>query len=211
MTTLVFAAHADDEVIGVGGTIAKLAATEKVVVVIFSYGADFAGRLTSLPPLMSEQDLIKIRVAESQRAGNILGVSETIFLGINLHKGITHEQKKKVADIIKKYEPKRIFYHSIKDGHPDHLAVTKAMNEIISKMKKKPEVLKFQVSLFDFSSKDPSWIYDVSDVYRLKLNALHQFKSQKLWTIPLTPLTLLKGIVFGRRSNCKFAEYFYSE
>jgi len=211
MTSIVFAAHADDEVVGVGGTIAKLAKTEKVIVVIFSYGADFAGRLTSLPPMMSEQNLIKTRVLESQKAGEILGVSETIFLGIKLREAITEEQKKRVVEIIKKYSPKRIFYHSIKDGHPDHLAVTKAMNEIVSKLKKKPEVLKYQVNLFDFSSKDPSWIYDVSDEYKLKLKALRQFKSQRLWTAPLKPLILLRGIIFGKRNNYKFAEYFYSE
>jgi mRNA-degrading endonuclease HigB of HigAB toxin-antitoxin module len=85
------------------------------------------------------------------------------------------------------------------------------MNEIVSKLKKKPEVLKYQVNLFDFSVKDPSWIYDVSDEYKLKLKALQQFRSQKLWTKPLKPLILLKGIFFGKRSNCKFAEYFYSE
>lgn len=211
MTSLVFAAHADDEVVGVGGTIAKLAKTEKVIVIIFSYGADFAGRLSSWPPMMSEQQLIKTRVSESQKAGEILGVSDTIFLGITPRKGITHENKRKILDIIKKYNPKRIFYHSIKDGHPDHLAVTRAMNDIVSKMKKKPEVLKYQVSLFDFSTKDPSWIYDVSDEYKLKLKALQQFRSQELWTRPLKPLILLKGIMFGKRSNCKFAEYFYSE
>jgi len=211
MTSIVFAAHADDEVVGVGGTIAKLAKTEKVIVVIFSYGADFWGRLTSLPPMMSEQNLIKKRVLESQKAGEILGVSETIFLGITPRKGITEEHKKKILDIIKKYEPKRIFYHSIKDGHPDHRAVTRAMNEIISKLKKKPETLKYQINLFDFSSRDPSWIYDVSDEYKLKFRALKQFKSQKLWTAPLKPIMLLKGVVFGKRSNCKFAEYFYPE
>ncbi|MDD5182020.1 MAG: PIG-L family deacetylase [Candidatus Nanoarchaeia archaeon] len=211
MTTLVFAAHADDEVIGAGGTIAKLAETEKVIVVIFSYGADFWGQLTSWPPMMNPQELIKARVAESQKAGDMLGVSETIFLGIDPSRGINDEQKKKITDIIKKYNPKRIFYHSIKDGHPDHRAVTRAMNEIVSKLAKKPEVLKYQINLFDVSSKDPSWIYDISDKYKLKLKALRQFKSQKLWTAPLKPLILLKGVVFGKRSNCKFAEYFYSE
>lgn len=212
MTTIVFAAHADDEIIGVGGTIAKLAKKEKVIVVIFSYGANIWGRLTSWPPWLSKQELTKRRVAESKKAGDILGVTETIFLGINnLKKEVNEELKKKIINIIKKYKPKKIFYHSAKDGHPDHLAVTKIMNEIVSKLEKKPEVLKFQINLFDFSNKEPSWIYDVSDEYKLKLKALKQFKTQIIWTIPLKPIVMLKGIVFGKRSNAKFAEYFYSE
>lgn len=212
MTTLIFAAHADDEIIGVGGTIAKLAKKEKVIVVVFSYGADFWARISSWPPWLNEKELTKIRVAESKRAGDILGVSETLFLGIkNLKKEINTEQKKKIIDLINKYKPKRIFYHSSKDGHPDHLAVTKVMNEIISRLKKKPEILKYQISLFDFSSKDPSWIYNVSDEYNIKLDALKEFKSQILWTAPLKFIVMLKGVVFGKRSNNKFAEYFYSD
>ena len=211
MTTLVFAAHADDEIIGLGGTIAKLAKKEKVIVVIFSYGSDFWARVTSWPPWLSEQEITKIRIAESKRAGNLLGVSETIFLGITPRKSISEEQKNKIMKIIKRYKPKRIFYHSIKDGHPDHLLVTKIMNEVVSKLKKRPEILKFQISLFDFSNKDPSWIYDVSEEYKTKIKALKEFKSQILWTKPLTFLVRLKGIVFGKRSNCRFAEYFYSE
>lgn len=213
MTVLVCSAHPDDEVIGAGGTIAKLAKKEKVIVVIFSYGVDFAARISSLPPMMSEEKLTKVRVAESKRAGEILGVKETIFLGIkgNLEKELDPEQKQKITDIVNRYKPKKIFFHSSKDGHSDHLAVNRTMREIIEKMKYKPEVYKYQINLFDFSQKDPKIIFDVSKEFKKKLRALDEFRSQRIWTGPLKLMILLKGIVFGKKQGSKFAEYFFAE
>lgn len=213
MTVIVCSAHADDEVIGVGGTIAKLAKKEKVIVIIFSYGVSVAARASSIPPMMSEEKLTKVRVAESKRAGDILGVKETIFLGIkgDLPKVLNEEQKKKLLDIFQKYKPSKIFYHSSKDGHPDHRAVNKVMREIIEKMKKKPEVYTYQINLLDLSLKDPKIIIDVSKEFKKKLDALKEFRSQVIWTKPLEFMVLLKGVIFGKRYGFKFAEYFYKE
>ena len=41
MTVLVFSAHPDDEVIGLGGTIKKISKNEDVITIIFSYGDKF--------------------------------------------------------------------------------------------------------------------------------------------------------------------------
>lgn len=217
MTVLVCSAHADDEVIGVGGTIAKMAKEEDVIVLIFSYGGgSFAGlsdRLTSWPPMMSEEKLIETRVKESKKADELLGVKETIFLGIkgNIPKEFKLEQKEKLKAIINQYKPDKIFYHSVKDGHPDHLAVNKVMHSIIEKMQKKPEIYTYQINLFDFSMKESKLIIDVSKEFQKKLNALAEFKSQVLWTTPLKFMVLLKAIIFGKKQGFKFAEYFYTE
>ncbi|MCD6547303.1 MAG: PIG-L family deacetylase [Nanoarchaeota archaeon] len=213
MTVLVCAAHADDEVIGCGATIAKLAKTEKVIVVIFSYGSGEAGSLLSWPPFMSEEELRRKRILESKKACSILGVSETIFLGIieDIENEFDFEKREKLLNIIKKYKPSKIFYHSAKDAHPHHIAVNKIMNEIISKLDYKPEVFKFQINLFDFGKKEPTVIIDVSKEFPLKMKALSCFKSQILSIYLLEPLILLKGIIYGRRHGFKYAEYFYGE
>jgi LmbE family N-acetylglucosaminyl deacetylase len=217
MTTLVCSAHPDDEVIGVGGTIAKLAKKEKVIVLIFSYGGGsifgLSDRITSWPPLMTEERLTRRRVKESLRADEILGVKETIFLGLkgNLPKEFRLEQKEKILDLINKHKPNKIFFHSVKDGHPDHLAVNKVMRDVINRLKKKPQVFTYQINLFDFSKKEPKVIYDVSEEYRTKIRALNAFKSQRLWMYLLEPLIILKGIYSGRSRGSKFAEYFYAE
>jgi LmbE family N-acetylglucosaminyl deacetylase len=214
MTTLVCAAHADDEVIGLGGTIAKLAKTEDVVVVIFFYGADLAGRLFSWPPWLSEEKLTKKRVYESQKACDFLGVKETVFLGLKSSAGmktLDESRKHLLTNLIQKYKPDKVFYHSIKDGHPDHLLVHKTMEELVSKMEKKPEVYMYQINLFDFSQKEPKIIFDISDVFHKKLKALEFFKTQLPSVAPLKLLILLKAIYFGRMHNMKYAEYFFAE
>lgn len=211
MTTIVFAAHADDEVIGCGGTIAKLSKKEKVIVVIFSDSSGSAGNLTSWPPFMSENNLRKRRRYESEKAGRILGVHKNIFLGIksNLEEEISMEHKEKIIDIIKENKPDKIFYHSSKDVHPDHHAVFEVMEGIVSDLKNKPEVFTFQINLFDFSSGNPKIIFDVSEEFNLKIRAMLNFKSQIISILPLSPLVLLKGRIFGKKHGFKFAEYFY--
>lgn len=216
MTVLVCSAHADDEVIGVGGTIARFAREgEKVIVLIFSYGAGSIARMSSLPLNMPEEKLIKRRVYESQRAGDILGVSETIFLGLThegmLAKEFTAGHRQRIIDIIRQHKPSKIFYHSMKDGHADHRFVTKTMNEIIVNLEEKPEIYTYQVNMFDFSSRDPKIIMDVTQDYKKKLKALECFKSQRIWTIPLKPMILLKGIYYGKKTGVGFAEYFFAE
>ena len=211
MTTLICAAHADDEVIGCGGTIAKLAKKEKVIVLIFSYGSGHAGVLTSWPPFMSKEKLRNRRAYESHKAGNILGVYKTIFLGIDsdIESEMDLKKKERILEIINEYKPDKIFYHSNKDIHVDHLAVNKIMEDIILKLKYKPEVYTYQINLFDFGRKEPKIIFDVSKEFPLKIKALLCFKSQIISLLVLSPLILLNGILFGRRYGFKFAEYFY--
>ncbi len=212
MTTLVCAAHADDEVIGCGATIAKLAKKEKVIVVIFSYGSGSAGAATSWPLFMSEEKLRKRRIYESKRAGLILGVHETIFLDItsDIESEFDSEKKEKILEIIRKYKPDKIFYHSLKDAHPHHQAVNKIMNEIISELNYNPTVYTYQINTFEIGNHEPKIIFDVSKEFPLKIKALLCFKSQIISWLILGPLIILKGILYGKKHGFKFAEYFYS-
>jgi len=215
MATLICAAHPDDEVIGCGGTIAKLSKKEDVIVLIFTYGGGsifgLPDTMTSWPLFMSDEELILRRIEEAENADKVLGVKQTYFLGIrgNLPERFSNAHKEIISNIIKQFKINKIFFHSIKDGHPDHLAVNAVMREIIKSTKQKIEVHTYQVNLFDFSKKDPEIIMDVSREYKKKLEALECFKSQRLWTLLLKPMILFKGIHFGKKAGVKFAEYFY--
>ena len=71
MKVLVFAPHPDDEIIGIGGTIAKKAAIgDDVYVCIVTSGQ---------PPIYSDEATLIVQ-DEARRADNHLGVKETIFL-----------------------------------------------------------------------------------------------------------------------------------
>lgn len=211
MTTLVCAAHADDEVIGCGATIAKLAKTEKVIVLIFSYGSGQEGVLTSWPPFMKEEQLKNKRVYESKRSGVVLGVTETIFLGMksDILSEFRIEHKEKIRQILKQYKPDKIFFHSSTDAHPHHLAVNTIMKKMIARIRPRPKVYLYRVNTIEMGASEPKFVFDVSKEFPLKLKSMLSFKTQILSILVLSPLILLKGMIQGRKHGFRFAESFY--
>lgn len=111
---LVFAPHNDDEVLGVGGTIAKYAATGNKVVIC---------EVTS--SLVKERlELIR---KEAQTAHDTLGVSESIFLDlpvVKLNEITQRDITGKFSEVVKKVDPTIVFIPHIGDMHTDHRIVT---------------------------------------------------------------------------------------
>lgn len=114
---LVVAPHPDDEVLGVGGTIARLSDEgATVVIVIVTKGR---------PPLFSEADVAQTR-GEAARAHEILGVSETLFLdfpaaGLD---GVPHQQlNAALASTLERVAPTSLFLPFYDDLHLDHRLV----------------------------------------------------------------------------------------
>ncbi|MFA5406668.1 MAG: PIG-L family deacetylase [Candidatus Nanoarchaeia archaeon] len=117
MTIFVCAAHPDDEVIGMGGTIAKISEKEDVISVIFSYGDKY--------PFWQEPGSVKkTRMSECKTCKDILGVKKTYFLGFKDLEIAKHKEDaiNKLRRLMTKYKPSRVFTHTITDGHPDHRA-----------------------------------------------------------------------------------------
>lgn len=208
MTTMIFAAHPDDEVLGAGGVIARLVSQgEEVIAVIFSYGERF-------PPWVSKEKLVRKRVKESKKADEILGTSKTIFLGfgdLEVSVSVNDRTIDKVTELLKLYNPKRVFYHSKNDSHPDHMAVNMIVTKSLEKSDLKPEEYEFEVSsIFNlFNRKSPSIIWDVSDTFKKKIKALKQFKSQFSLLDILIPIVIFKMIMNGRKYGFKYAEKYY--
>lgn len=204
MTSLVCVAHPDDAVLGLGGTITKLSENEDVVIVYFSYGQ-------SWPFWKDEQEVIKTRVRESKLAADFLGVKDKFFLGMHdgkIEKEFDVKKRETLKNIFKKYKPDKVFFHSIQDAHSDHLAVNRAVNEVISKM----EIRKytFEVNFWDwFQLRSPRVVFDVSDAWGKKMRALSQFKSQRFFVKMFGALVTLKAFYYGRKIGCKYAEVFY--
>jgi LmbE family N-acetylglucosaminyl deacetylase len=114
---LVFSAHPDDEIIGCGGTIARLTrAGSEVFVVTFTGGG------TSGVGLAQEQQMDKRRADEATQADEILGVRQRQFLGIQtqslVHDRATHQATMRA---IRTFRPELILTH-FRDRHKDHNA-----------------------------------------------------------------------------------------
>jgi LmbE family N-acetylglucosaminyl deacetylase len=204
MVTLVLVAHPDDEVIGLGGTIARIAKEDEVVVVIFSYGEKF-------PFWMKREEVIRRRVRESKRACEIIGAKEPIFLGLKDLKLAQGESRRALLELMQRYSPRRIFFHSTYDAHPDHLAVNSIVNELLEELNFSPEIYTFEINLWNWwVLREPRVIFDISETFGKKLEALSQFKSQALLMALLKPLIILRAIYYGRKSGYKYGECFYS-
>jgi len=205
-------AHPDDEVLGAGASMARFSEHEDVIVIIFSYGE-------SWPPWTNKKELIEKRVKEARKASKVLGVKETFFLGLpdtHIREAWTNKHQEILHDLFVKYSPSRVFTHTRKDKHKDHLAVNEIINKEVKKYVKKTgkqvSVFCFEINYWSlFSNKEPQLVIDVSNHLIKKLEALRAFKSQWVFINVLRKLVLIKNIFYGKKHGYKYAEYFFSE
>lgn len=117
MRVLIIAPHADDEVLGVGGTIAKRSAQgdEVIVAILTGHGA---GKHPLWPPSVWET----VR-AEAHRAHEVLGISKTMLHelpAVVVPDMAVHEVNKVVSEIIHEVQPQVLYAPFLHDLHKDH-------------------------------------------------------------------------------------------
>lgn len=116
MRVLVYAPHNDDEVLGVGGTIAKLADEGHEV---------FVCEITS----GQNKERVELIKSEARKAHSILGVKESYFLDlpvVELKNISSIEINKKISKITKEINPDVAFIPHKGDMHRDHYEVALA-------------------------------------------------------------------------------------
>lgn len=181
MKVLVIAPHPDDEVLGVGGTIAKRAAAgAEVTVCICTKGVHS----------MFDPKIIKAGRDEARRAHTYLGVSETIFLDLPAAEldslpmtGIVGMLENVVSETC----PDEIFIPHHGDIHNDHKTISAAaMVALRPKRFKKPvRILSYEVPSetgWDAPTTENAFIpnvyEDITDTITKKLNSVLIYKSQ---------------------------------
>lgn len=207
-TILVLCAHSDDQILGVGGTIAKYVEEGKrVIIAVFSYGE-------KANPWLKKEVTADIRVKESEKASKALGVEKTIFLGFDEGKFIEQSKEKKfenkLINLIKKYKPVKIFAHSSDDPHPDHNAQAKVILELCEKTKYKGDLLSFDVwNPVKIHRGHPKLYIDISSTFSKKTKALDLFESQLVSILLLKWSIYVRAIRSGFKNHCRYAEVFY--
>jgi len=206
---VVFCAHPDDEIIGAGGTIAKYSKEGyNVYAVIFSYGEGSHWWL-------KKKYTAEMRVKESQEAGKVVGVKDTVFLGLkDLH--LTSEIKQPrvkqiLKDIMKKYKPVKVFTHSMDDVlYKDHKAVHEIITTFLDEVKYSGELYAFNIWTMNVRKTDsPKLIVDISDTFGDKIKSLKCFSSQWLALAQLTPAVYARAMKNGFKHGYRYAEEFY--
>tara|TARA_B100001059_G_C17781701_1_gene554601 strand:- start:327 stop:1001 length:675 start_codon:yes stop_codon:yes gene_type:complete len=123
---LVLVAHADDEIIGCGGTLAKLSKNNKIMCVFYSDGE--TSRITS-----NTSDILK-RKKNALKVSNSLNINKPMFLNFKDNQLDTYpllEIIKETEKIINKFKPDIIFTHFDGDLNIDHQIVSRAVKTAI--------------------------------------------------------------------------------
>lgn len=117
---LVIAPHADDEVLGCGATISKLAKEGHEVYVLIATNASVGA-----PELFGPEIIRQVR-SEAMEAHKILKVHETVFLELPapaLDQYPRYKMANEIASVIKKFAVDTVFIPHRGDCHKDHAVI----------------------------------------------------------------------------------------
>ena len=180
LDVLAFGAHPDDVELSCSGTLLKLKEEgSKIGVVDLTMGE------------LGTRGTVDTRKKESDASSKILNIDvrENLDLGDGWFEN-NQENKLKVIQAIRKYQPTIIFANAIDDRHPDHPRAAKLLNEafFLSGLKKietqdngitqdiwRPKHL---FNYIQYRYIKPDFVVDVTPYYETKMKAILSFKSQ---------------------------------
>jgi|TARA_B110000438_G_scaffold301023_1_gene354850 LmbE family N-acetylglucosaminyl deacetylase len=197
MKVLIIAAHPDDEVLGMGGTITKYVKNGDSVKIIIMATGIFSRRSSNnmnasvydvddnILEKMSKQ--VQNLQKNAIKASKIMGVKDIEFLDFpdnEMDKKSNLEITKKIESIISKFKPDIVFTHSQHDVNIDHRMIYNATitaTRPFSKFKVK-EVISFEVpssTEWYFPSKfSPNMFIDINKELTTKVKALSAYKTE---------------------------------
>lgn len=207
---LVIGPHPDDQELGMGGTIARLAQQGHTIHLI---------DMTNGEP--TPHGTVEKRAGEAASAAGILGVQRTL-LGLK-NREVTHniESRHKLAAVIRLHKPDALFVPYPQDAHPDHVAVTKIAEDarFDAKLTKSaipgdpwsPKRIIYYFCTHLRMSFQPSFCIDITDQMDIKMKACAAYESQGLGAEGgLGEMVKTLAGYFGGRIGTRYAEPFYS-
>ena len=211
-------AHPDDAEFSGGGTLAKFAREGKKVYICVCTGGDKG----SPDPEMTNEELREIRQREQREASEILGVTETIFLG-NPDGELfpTLEFREQIVRVLRTYRPDVVITHDPfrpYSLHPDHRAVgitttdaiyPTARDAIYFPQHYKEGLLPWKVGeIWYAGAEQPDKYIDISEVFDLKIAALQKHDSQVGRSTELEKRLRERAQEVGKEGDLELAEAF---
>jgi N-acetylglucosamine malate deacetylase 1 len=207
---LVFGPHPDDQELGMGGTIVRLAAQgHRVHLVDMTNGEP--------TPLGSPE----IREKERQAAANIMGVERTL-LGLP-NRTVTHDvpSRHKAAAVIRKHRADWLFVPFPIDAHPDHVAVTRICEDarFDAKLTKSdipgepyyPKRIIYYFCTHLRMNFVPTFLLDITEQIGTKMKAINAYDSQFVQNQSHVPeMVKTMNSYFGSRIGTGYAEAFFT-
>lgn len=181
MNILVIAPHADDEIIGVGGTIAKeIDDGNSVFVCVVTKGTE---------PLFSDEFMLQLR-EETIKCHKAIGIKKTYFLeypSVMLEEQHRYEINQSLVHVLTEVKPEEVYIPHIGDMQKDHQIVAEcAMVALRPKYSFAPKKIYAYETLSETgwnipniqNEFIPTSYVDISDFIEIKLKALQMFESQ---------------------------------
>ena len=213
-TVVVFAAHPDDDILGCGGTIAKLTQEgSKVHIVFLADGESSRGDITDI------NSLIQQRKQDAKKALKILGCDSIEFLDFpdnRLDSLDLLDVVKKIEGFIDAYKPYTIFTHYAHDLNIDHQITH---NAVVTACRPQPGHCVKELLFFEVPSSTewnlskafmPNYFVDISSTLSLKIDALNAYKNEmKSFPHPRSIKAIESLACYrGASSGCGAAEAF---
>lgn len=185
-------AHPDDEAFGPSGQLAKFAKERDVYIICVTDGGAGENSGDQTRPLS------EIRKEELQASAALLGVKKVIFLDYpdgTLSNNLYHEVAEKIQKHLEELQPEILLTYENRgvSGHLDHIAVSLITSYLFERLEfvhelwyycvtvKRREKFKNYYIYFPPGYKDEDITKKIamSDVWDLKIAAMHKHKSQK--------------------------------
>jgi len=216
---LIVSAHPDDEVLGCGGTVARLV-KEGYQAYTLILGEGITSRDENRDRAKRETEIQKLK-SQAEKANKIIGVEEVFMYDFpdNRFDTVPLLDIVKVIEKIKNdIKPKIIFTHYEKDLNIDHQITYEALITATRPVVGEPvkEIYSFEIpssTEWNFPlSFSPDVFFDISETMDVKLKALEEYKTElKNYPHPRS----LEGIKinaesWGLKIGVKYAEVFKS-
>lgn len=218
MRILVVAAHPDDEVLGCGGTIARLSQTNDVAISILGEGA--TSRLGGRPS--EPTDEVQALRRASENAKKVLGARDLFMSGLpdnRFDELPLIEIVKTIENIITEVKPEAIYTHHPGDLNIDHQLCYRA---VVTATRPGASTEVAEVSSFEIPSSSewsfgtmggifvPNLFVDIADSIDRKIEAMHCYDSEmRPFPHPRSETTLRAlASVRGSAANMQAAEAF---
>ncbi|MBW8000471.1 MAG: PIG-L family deacetylase [Planctomycetes bacterium] len=216
---LVVAAHPDDEVLGCGGTIARLAQEGNDVYVAI-LGEGITSRYESQKDV--DEKLVDALRKHAHEVSNILGVKELFLYNLPDNRFDTLpllDIVKKIEGLIEKIKPEIIFTHYDGDLNIDHVLTVRA---VLTATRPLPEQIVRKIYAFEIPSStewsfsqtvrafSPNVFMDISSDLEKKLEAMQVYESEsRTFPHPRSPEAIQALSKYrGSQSGLKAAEAF---
>ncbi len=208
---LVVGPHPDDQELGMGGTILSLAAQGHNILLLDMTNGEPT-------PLGSPEQ----REIEWTKAAEILGVKRRL-LGLP-NRFVTHsvEARHKVAGVIREHQASIVFLPYFEDAHPDHVAVTRIVEDArfdakLSKIDLPGDPIYPKWMIYYYCTHlrhvaNPSFCLDISPYMDKKIEAIEAYETQ--FVLPeknrkvVAWLRQMNGYM-GSRIGVEYAEPFF--